>query len=199
MIVLDFREIIPRVHLDGSFKAAQRGHVIASGFVNIGQETEHRGFAGFLPEFDEVFAGVVEAAFRLLQVSLRKQGFAELAEGVGQAQFVADHAVALEGPLKIDDGVVVVLCGEFHQRQIVIQEAQGAVVFNGLKDVYGFQIIGPGRFEFARVGFEVAEIYQGFSHGGRIVCAALKREHFVITGFRFGVFSQLRAHVAEVA
>ena len=29
--------------------------------------------------------------------------------------------------------------------------------------------------------------------------AALKRKHFVITGFRFGVLSQLRAHVAEVS
>ena len=164
LIVLDFREVIPPVNLDGPFETAQRGHVVASGCVNIGQEAEHRGFAGFLPEFDEMFAGVIETAFRLLQVSLREQGLAELAERVGQSRFIADHAVALECPLKMRDGCVGLLGGEFHQRQIAVQNAQGAMVFNGVKDVKGLQIICLGRFELARVGFEIAEIDQCFSN-----------------------------------
>lgn len=165
LIVLDFREVVPPVHVNGSFHAAQRGHVVASGFVDIGQEAEHRGFAGFLPELDEMFTRVIETPFRLLQVSLSEQRLAELAEGVGQSQFVTDHAVALEGPLKMNDGNVGLPGGEFHQRQVVMQNAQGAVVFNGVKDVNGLQIIRLGRFEVARVGFEVAEVHQGLSHG----------------------------------
>ena len=38
------------------------------------------------------------------------------------------------------------------------------MVFNGAKDVKGFQIICLGRFELARVGFEIAEIDQCFSN-----------------------------------
>ncbi len=84
LIVVDFRELMPSVNVDGSFRTAQRGHVVSSGFVNVGQKAEHRGFAGFLPKFDKTFAGVIETSFRLLQVSLREQGLAELVERVGR-------------------------------------------------------------------------------------------------------------------
>ena len=73
----------------------------------------------------------------MTKLSLREKSVTELAVGVGQAHFVPNHSMKVEGIGKVANGVFELVGGHFLQGQIAIQDSQGTVVLGGGQHVDG--------------------------------------------------------------
>lgn len=74
--------------------------MVLARLVNRREKAENGGLSRFVPEFDVVFRGVVQAAFSSGEVSLIEIAFAELTIGDREPFFVADRSVVIERLLK---------------------------------------------------------------------------------------------------
>ena len=78
-------------------EASQSGDSIPADLVNFCEKTKHRGLGRFVPEFDVVLRGIVQAAFGFGEVALIEIAFAELAVRDGEPFFVADRPMMIKG------------------------------------------------------------------------------------------------------
>ena len=90
------------------------------------------------------------------------------------------------------------LPGLFHG-QVVVEDAEGAMVVEGFQKVERFEIVGTGLFRPISADIQVAEIHEGVGDGVWILFDALDRQHFFVTGVGFLQFSAQSVGVPEIA
>jgi hypothetical protein len=128
-ISLKFRQLVSQVERDHSFETPPCRHEIMTGVVQGGKEPEDCGFGWFVAEFDVMFRGVVETALCSGQVALIQKALAELAIGHGESFFIPDDPVIVEGQCKRRDRLLPLSFTRLLQRQIVMENAERAIVF----------------------------------------------------------------------
>ena len=74
--------------------------MVLARLVHRREKAENGGLSRFVPEFDVVFRGVVQAAFGSGVVSLVEIALAELAIGNCEPFFVADRSMMIERVFK---------------------------------------------------------------------------------------------------
>ena len=91
------RQCIAFVERHHTCEASQGGDSILTSLVNLCEKTKHRSLGRFVPEFDVVLRGIVQAAFGSGEIFLIEIAFAELAVGDGKSFFVANRPMMIEG------------------------------------------------------------------------------------------------------
>ena len=104
------------------------GDSILAGLVNLREKTEHRRLSRFVPEFDVVLRGVIQAAFGSGDVSLIETAFAELAIGDGEPFFIADRPMIIEGLFERRNSLIPLAVTSLLQREVGIKYPQSSVV-----------------------------------------------------------------------
>ena len=106
---------------------------ILSLFIEIGQFTEDRRFAGRIAELNEMFGGIVETSFGLYRAAAVEEGLSQLTVRAGQAFFVADHPVGLQCLREQPDGLIPLVLPGLFQGQVVVKDAESAMVVERLE------------------------------------------------------------------
>lgn len=172
---------------------------ILSLFIEFGQFPEDRRLAGRIAELDEMLGGIVETSFGLYRAAAVEEGLSQLTIGAGQAFFVADHPVGVQRLREQPDGLIpLVLPGLFHG-QVVVEDAEGAMVVERFEKIEGFQIVRTGLFGPVGADVQVAEIDESMGDGVGILLATLDRQHFFVAGVGLLQFAGQGIGVAEVA
>ena len=130
-----------------------------------------------------MFRGVVETAFGSGQVALVEKTFAELAIGDRESFFISDDPVMVEGLFERRDGLLPLSFTSLLQRQIIVENAECAIVFRVAQEIQCFEIVGAGFLRMVGADVEIAEVDQRVGDGVLIPFRALDREHFSIAGF----------------
>ncbi len=153
--------------------------------IEVGEFPQHRGLAGRVAELNEMFSGIVETAFRLYRTSAVEKHFSHLAVSPRQAFFIAHQAMGIQGLGEQPHGFIPLLLPGFFQREIVVENAQRAMVIEWFQQVQRFEIVGTGFLRFIRADVEIAQIYESVGNGMRVALVALDGEHFFVTGISF--------------
>ena len=103
---LEFRQAVSLVERDHTFKTSPRRNQIVAGVIDRRQESKDGCFSRLVAEFDVMFRGIVQAAFRLLLVATSQKRSAKLAVGGGQAFFIAHSTMCVERPNQNADNCV---------------------------------------------------------------------------------------------
>ena len=146
-----------------------------------------------------MLGGIVETSFGLYRAAAVEEGLSQLTIGAGQAFFVADHPVGVQRLREPPDGLIpLVLPGLFHG-QVVVEDAEGAMVVERFEKIEGFQIVRTGLFGPVGADVQVAEIDESMGDGVGILLATLDRQHFFVAGVGLLQFAGQGIGVAEVA
>ena len=146
-----------------------------------------------------MFRGVVEAALGSGEVALVEKALAELAIGHRQSFFISDDPMIVEGLLERRDGLLPLPFTSLLQRQIVVENAERAIVFQCAEEIQRFKVVGAGFFRMVGPDVKIAEIHQRVGDGLLIPFRALDREDFPIAGFRLIQVTREGADIAEIA
>ncbi len=198
-IGVKFSQCVSHVERDHSLEASPCRHEIMAGVVHCGEEPEHCRFGWFVTELDVMFRGIVETAFGSGQIPMIKKALAELAIGYCEPFFISDDPVKVEGLLERCDCPLPLSFTSLLQRQVVIENAECAVVLQLAQQIQRFEVIGAGFLGMVGADVEIAEIDQRVCNGVLIAFRALDRENFFITGFGAIQIAGLCADVAEIA
>lgn len=125
---LEFRQLVAEVEGDDAFQTAPSRDEIGPRFIHRGEKSEHRSFGWFIAEFDVMLRGVVETTLGSGQISLVEIALAELAISHRQAFFIPDNPMVVEGLRERGDGLFPLTFTRFLERQVVIENAERAVV-----------------------------------------------------------------------
>ena len=87
----------------------------------------------------------------------------------------------------------------FFHRQVVVQDAERAMIIERLQQIERFKIVGAGFLRPVGADVEIAEIDEGVGDGVRVLFAALDGQHFFIAGVRLFQITGQGAGIAEVA
>jgi len=130
-----------------------------------------------------MFRGVVETALGPGQVALVEKALAQLAIGHCQSFFIPDDPVMVKGLLERRDGLLPLPFASLLQREVVVENAERAIVIQCAKEIQRFKVVGAGFFRMAGADVKIAEIHQRVGDGLLIPLRALDREHFPVAGF----------------
>ena len=146
-----------------------------------------------------MFRGVVETALGSGQVSLVEKALAELAIGHRQPFFVSDNAMTVEGLLERGDGLLPLPFARLLQREVVVENAERAIVFQCAEEIQRFEIVGTGFLRMVGADVKIAEIHQRVGDGVLISFRALDGQHFPVAGFCVIQVAREGADVTQIA
>ena len=130
-----------------------------------------------------MFRSVVEAALGPGEVALVEKAFAELAIGHCESFFIPDDPMMVKSLLKRRHRLFPLPFTSLLQRQIVVENAQRAIVMQCAEEIKGFKVVRVGFVRMADADVKIAEIHQRVGDGLLIPFYALDREDFTIAGF----------------
>ena len=105
----------------------------------------------------------------------------------------------VEGLFERRDGLLPLPFTSLLQRQIVMENAERAIVFQFAEEIQRFEIVGVGFPRMVGADVEIAEIHQRVGDGVLIPLRALDREYFPIAGFCMIQVAREGADVAKIA
>jgi hypothetical protein len=196
---LKFRQCVSQVKRDHSFKTSPCRNKVLPGVIHRGKESEHCGFGWFVAELDVMFRGIVETALGFDEVALVEKALAELAIGHRESFFIPDDSMMVEGLLERRDGLLPLPFASLLQRQIVMENAERAIVFQCAEEIQCFKVVGAGFPRMVGADVKIAEIHQRVGDGVLIPLRALDREYFPIAGFCVTQVAREGADVAKIA
>ena len=198
-VFLDFFQMIALVDQDDTFETTAGGHLIIPLLIERSEQSQYRGFGRFIAELDVVFRGVVEAALGFGEVALVKKALTQLAIGHRESFFIPDDSMMVEGLLERCDGLLPLPFASLLQRQIVMENAERAIVFQCAEEIQRFKVVGAGFSRMVCADVKIAEIHQRVGDGVLIPLRALDREYFPIAGFCMIQVAREGADVAKIA
>lgn len=142
---------------------------------------------------------IVQTPFGSREITVIEEALAHLAVSDGQAFFIADHAVTVERLGKGRDGLFPLPLTGFLEGEIVVEDAQGAVVVQRAKQVKCFKVIRTGLLRMVRSNVQVAEVDQGMGDGMGVLLCSLDGQHLPIALLGCLVLVHQGVGVAEVA
>ena len=190
---------VSQVESHHAFKTASCGNEILTGVIQCGKESEHCGFGWFVAELDVMFRGVVKTAFGSSEIALVEKALAKLAIGYRESFFIPDDSMMVEGLLERRDGLFPLPFTSFLQREVVVENAQRAIVIQCAEEIQGFKVVRAGFVWMVGADVKIAEIYQCVGDGLLIPFYALDREDFSIAGFSLIQITRERADVTQIA
>ncbi len=196
---LELRQSVSLVERDHTFKTSPRGHQITAAAIDRGQKPEHSRFSRLMAELDVMFRGVVQTAFGSDEVAAIEIALPQLTVGDGQSLFIADDSVVIEGTFERHDRLLPLSITGFLQRQVVVQNAEGAIVVQRMQKVQGFEVIGAGFFCATGADVEIAEIDQCVGDGVVIALGSLNSQDFTVTRFGLGKIVEEGTGVTQIA
>ena len=105
----------------------------------------------------------------------------------------------VEGLLERRDGLLPLPFASLLQREVVVENAERAIVFEITQKIQRFEIVGAGFFRMVGADVKIAEIHQRVGDGVLIPLRALDREYFPIAGFCMIQVAREGADVAKIA
>ena len=132
---LKLRQLVSQVERDHSFKTPSCRDKILTAVIYRGKESEHCGFGWFVAELDVMFRGIVQAALSFGEIVLVEKALAELAIGHCQSFFIPDGPVIVEGLLERRHRLLPLPFASLLQRQIVVENAERAIVFQCAEEI----------------------------------------------------------------
>src|SRR5262245_11935751 len=127
-----------------------------------------------------MFRGVVETALSSCQIALVEKALAELAVGHRKSFLVSNNPMAVEGLFERRDGLLPLSFASFLQREIVVKNAERAIVFECAEEIQRLEVVGTGLFRVVGAGVKVAEIHQRMGDGVLIPLCALNAQHLSV-------------------
>ena len=131
-----------------------------------------------------MFRCVIEAAFGLGEVALVEKALTQLAISHRQSFFVSDNSMAVEGLLERRDGLLPLPFASLLQREVIVENAERAIVFQYAEEIQRFKIVGASFFWMVGPDVKIAEIHQCVGDSLLIPFRALDSQHFPVAGFR---------------
>lgn len=142
---------------------------------------------------------IVQTPFGSREIAVIEEALSHLAVRNGQTLFIADHAVTVERPGKGRDGPFPLPLTGFLKGEIVVEDAQGAVVVQRAKQVKCFKVIRTGLLWMVRSNVQVAEVDQCMGDGMGVLLCSLEGQHLPVALFGCLVFVHQGVGVAEIS
>jgi len=146
-----------------------------------------------------MFRSIVQTAFGSGRIALVEKALAELAIGHRQSFFIPDDSVIVEGLLERRDRLFPPPFTSLLEREVVVKNAECAIVFQCAEEIQCFEVIGTGFFRMVGADVKIAEIHQRVGDSLLIPLRTLYRKDFSITGFRAIEIARECANIAEIA
>lgn len=197
-ILLQFREVELRIECDYSFKAASCGNPILTDLVDRGEQPQYSRFPRTIGQFDEVLRGVVEASLCFYMTMAVEKHFPQLAIAEGKALFIAHDAVGVQRLLEITHCFIPMRLPGLLHPEIVIQNAQRAMVVERHQQIERFEVVGAGSLGMPGSDVEITKIDERLGNDGLVPFLSLEIEHFSIAGFGLFKFPEHGANVSQV-
>lgn len=170
-----------------------------TGLIDGGKQAKHSGFGRFLAEPNVMFRGIVETTFGLNEITAIEERFSQLAVCDRQPFFMPNHPMVIERPRKRCDGLIPSTVTGFLLPQIVVEDAESAIVLQFVQEVQCLKIIKPGLVWAVGVDQEIAEIDQRVGDGVLIAFCSLDGQDFAVTSLRTVEVVHHRAGVSQIA
>ena len=146
-----------------------------------------------------MFRGIVQASFGMGEVALVEKALTQLAISHRQPFFISDNSMAVEGLFERRDSLLPLSLTGFLKGQVIVENAECAVVFEVTQQIQGFKVVGAGFFRMVGADVQIAEIHQGVGDGMLVPFCALNGEHFPVAGFCLIQVTRLCTDVTQIA
>lgn len=142
---------------------------------------------------------IVETALGSGKVALVEIALAELAIGYGKAFFVSHDPMIVKRELERCDGLLPLPFASFLQREVIVENAERAIIFQIAQKIQGFKIVGAGFLRMVGADMKIAEIDQCVCNGVLIAFRPLNVQDLAIAAL--GCFKVMHqgAGIAEIA